>query len=88
MEYVLAGFTLIDGTGRDPVADAALHVAEGRIAWAGSLADLPASARQAPQQDAPGHTVIPGLIDAHVHVCWNGRESVLELIKRDRDLII
>lgn len=88
METVFTGFALIDGTGRAPIPDAALHVKDGRVAWAGLLADLPAEARRAPQQDAAGHTVIPGLIDAHVHVCWNGRESVLELVKRERDLII
>lgn len=88
MEFVLIGCTLIDGTGRDPIPNAALHVQDQRIVWAGALAQLPADARQLPQQDVPGQTVIPGLIDAHIHVCWNGRESVLELVKRDRDMII
>lgn len=88
MDYVISGCTLIDGTGRDPLPDAALHIRDDRIVWAGPLADLPAEARQASQVDAAGKWVIPGLIDAHVHICWNGRESVLELVKRDRDLII
>ncbi len=88
MEYLLTHATLIDGTGRDPLPDAALWVRDGRIAWAGPLAALPAEARQVPDQDVSGRTIIPGLIDAHVHVCWNGRESVLELVKRDRDLIV
>lgn len=88
MEYIVTGFTLIDGTGRDPLQDAALHIQNERIAWAGSLADLPAAARNLPNVDADGRWIIPGLIDAHVHICWNGRESVLDLIHRDRDLII
>jgi imidazolonepropionase-like amidohydrolase len=88
VDYVISGCTLIDGTGRDPLPDAALHIRDDRIVWAGPLADLPAEARQASQVDAAGKWVIPGLIDAHVHICWNGRESVLELVKRDRDLII
>lgn len=88
MEYVVTGCTLIDGTGRDPIANAALHVRDQKIVWAGPLSKLPAEARQLEQYDASGKTVIPGLIDAHIHVCWNGRESVLELVKRDRDLIV
>ncbi|GAB4413091.1 MAG: amidohydrolase family protein [Anaerolineae bacterium] len=88
MDYVLTHATLIDGTGRDPLADAAMWVRDGRIAWVGPVAALPAEARAVSERDASGRTVIPGLIDAHVHVCWNGRESVLELVRRDRDLIV
>lgn len=87
-EYVVAGCTLIDGTGNDPVENAALHVRDGKIAWVGALSALPENARSLEQVDASGKTVIPGIIDAHIHVCWNGFESVLELINRDRDLII
>src|SRR5437016_332817 len=54
----------------------------------GPLSKLPAEAAGIRQEDATGFTVIPGLIDAHIHVCWNGRESVMELVKRNRDLII
>lgn len=88
MEYVVVGCTLIDGTGNDPVENAALHVRDGKVAWAGTVSALPESARSLEQIDASGKTVIPGIIDAHIHVCWNGFESVLELINRDRDLII
>jgi imidazolonepropionase-like amidohydrolase len=88
MEFVLTGGLLIDGTGRDPISNAAMHVKDGRIMWVGPSAGLPADAKQVPHEDVSGKVVIPGLIDAHCHVCWNGRESVLELIKRERDLII
>ena len=88
MEFVVTGCTLIDGTGRDPIPNAAIHVRDERIVWAGPLSKLPGDARQLPQQDVSGKTVIPGLIDAHIHVCWNGNVSVMELVKRDRDLIV
>ncbi|MBZ0298382.1 MAG: amidohydrolase family protein [Anaerolineae bacterium] len=87
-DYVVTGATLIDGTGAEPVANAALFVHDGRVAWAGPMNQLPAEVRKADEVDAAGRWVIPGLIDAHVHICWNGRESVLDLIHRDRDLII
>lgn len=88
MEFLLTGCTLIDGTGREPLPEAALHVRDGRIAWVGSRSDLPAGTRQAPAEDVSGRTIIPGLIDAHVHVCWNGRESILDLVKRERDRLV
>ena len=88
MEFVLTGGLLIDGTGRDPIPNAAIHVKDGRIEWAGPAADLPADAKQVSHEDVSGKVVIPGLIDPHCHVCWNGRESVLDLVKRDRDLIV
>jgi imidazolonepropionase-like amidohydrolase len=88
MEFVLIGGLLIDGAGGDPILNAALHVKDGLIVWAGPSADLPADAKSLPRDDISGKVVIPGLIDAHCHVCWNGRESVLDLVKRDRDLII
>jgi imidazolonepropionase-like amidohydrolase len=87
-EYVLTGFRLIDGTGAAPLADAALHVRAERVVWAGARADLPAEAQSAEQRDLGGKWVIPGLIDAHIHICWNGRESVFDLVHKDRDLLI
>jgi imidazolonepropionase-like amidohydrolase len=87
-DYVVTGATLIDGTGRDPVANAALFVKGDRVAWAGTAADLPADAKQAATIDAGGKWLIPGIIDAHIHICWNGRENVMDLVHRDRDLIV
>lgn len=88
MDYVVAGGTLIDGTGTPPLENGALHVKHGRVAWAGAFSALPETARSAEQIDATGKYIIPGLIDAHVHVCWNGRESVMALMARDRDMIV
>ncbi len=85
MDYIVTGATVIDGTGTAPQTDAVVYVTGERIAYVGDLAGLPAEAANLPSVDAAGKTVIPGLIDAHVHVCWNGRESVLVSIQRDRD---
>ncbi|MDX1663364.1 MAG: amidohydrolase family protein [Candidatus Promineifilaceae bacterium] len=88
MSQLFTGFTLIDGTGAEPVENAALLLRDGRVVWAGPRAELPAEGGEAEAVDLTGHTVIPGLIDAHVHVCWNGRESVPDLVKRDRDALL
>jgi imidazolonepropionase-like amidohydrolase len=64
---VLRGFTLIDGTGRAPVADAAIVITDGRITWAGPISKLqvPAGAEIV---DLEGKYVIPGIINLHGHL--------------------
>lgn len=62
--------TLIDGTGRDPVPNAAVLVEDGRITAAGPAASVTAPA-EAARIDAGGGTILPGLIDTHVHVMFD-----------------
>ena len=62
----ITGATLIDGTGRDPVTDASVVIGdEGRISQVGRLARLPDGTEVI---DVGGKTVMPGLIDSHVHL--------------------
>ena len=88
MEYVLAGATLIDGLGGAAAANAAVHVKDGRIAWVGRADDLPTAAQNADSVDVSGKWLLPGLIDAHIHVCYNGAESVFALLERPRDALV
>jgi imidazolonepropionase-like amidohydrolase len=64
---VLKNFTLIDGTGHDPVAHAAMIVDNGRIVWVGPAAQLKATP-SAQVVDLQGKYVMPGIIDLHVHL--------------------
>lgn len=59
--------TLIDGTGRSPVPDATVLVADGLISAAGPTASVPVPA-QAQVRDYSGSYLIPGLMDANVHL--------------------
>lgn len=68
MATVIRGGTLIDGTGRDPVRDATLVVEGNRLVAAGRNAQVP---RDADAIDAAGMTVMPGMIDCHVHLSSN-----------------
>jgi imidazolonepropionase-like amidohydrolase len=63
----VVGVRLIDGTGADPVEDAAVVFEEGRILAAGPRAsvDIPDGATVI---EADGMSVLPGLIDCHVHL--------------------
>jgi imidazolonepropionase-like amidohydrolase len=60
------GATLIDGTGRAPIANATLLVREGRVVAAGpaSRITIPAGTERVA---LTGKVIIPGLINAHGH---------------------
>jgi imidazolonepropionase-like amidohydrolase len=65
---VLFAPRLLDGTGVATVPDAALWLDGGRIAWVGPAAALPPEARGVATTELPGCTLLPGLVDAHVHL--------------------
>jgi imidazolonepropionase-like amidohydrolase len=60
--------TLIDGTGTDPVEDAYVLIRDGRIEAAGCCASRIRIPSDYEIVDAGGGTIMPGLIDGHVHV--------------------
>ena len=65
---ILSGAVLIDGTGVPPVAGRAVVVEQGRIA---AVVDE----RAAPSgtvRRLDGLTLLPGLINCHVHLCFGG----------------
>ena len=64
---VLTHFTLIDGTGRGPVADQALIITDGRLNWVGPASKLKAP-KGASVENLRGRYLLPGLIDNHVHL--------------------
>lgn len=65
-----AGVTLFDGEAVR--RRAGVLVGEGRIEWVGPHARAPREARAATGVDGSGHTLTPGLIDSHVHLCFDG----------------
>ena len=69
---LLTGATLIDGTGTQPVPDAAILIDEaGRIAAVGARQIVP-QPLEADVIDVTGLTAIPGLIDGHDHLASHG----------------
>ena len=68
---IFHGFTLIDGTGAPPIVDAAISVRGNSIVTVGSRRELlsgPNAPRDAIVINLGGGYVVPGLIDAHVHL--------------------
>ncbi len=73
MDILLTNITLIDGTGREPLADAVVAIRDGKIAYAGSASNWKNEAGgESITLDLNGAYVLPGLIDAHVHLSGSG----------------
>lgn len=70
---------LITGRGDEVVEAAAVRVEEGRIVAAGPASMVLHPADDAvPTVDYPDGTVLPGLIDAHVHLTFRHGQNILE----------
>jgi len=55
--------------------NAAIAVEGDRIAWVGSMADLPNEMASDAAHDLEGRLVTPGLIDCHTHVVFGGHRA-------------
>lgn len=62
-------------TGLGLIERAALGVRDGRIAFAGPLAELPRGVRVTEEIELGGRLVTPGLIDCHTHIVFGGERS-------------
>jgi len=67
----IVGGRLIDGLGGDPIENATLVIEGGRVSAVGKAAQVP---RGAEVIDAAGRTVMPGIIDCHVHSTYRARD--------------
>ena len=61
---------VIDGTGREPILNAAVVIREGRIAFVGPMADVFSLPPETETIDALGGTIMPGLVEAHFHATY------------------
>lgn len=58
------------------VEDGAVAIgADGRIAWCGSAAELPAQFASWPSRSLGGRLVTPGLVDCHTHIVHGGNRA-------------
>jgi imidazolonepropionase len=65
--------TMAEGYGE--IRDGAIAVKDGRIAWLGRQADMPAGAGALTMHDGDGCWLTPGLIDCHTHIVHAGNRS-------------
>jgi imidazolonepropionase-like amidohydrolase len=69
--YLLKG-RVIDGTLDQPIENGALVTEGERIVWVGRAQALPAQYSPAAYEviDLPGRSIMPGLVDAHIHISF------------------
>jgi imidazolonepropionase-like amidohydrolase len=84
MDKLIKADLLIDGTGAAPRADASLLVHDGRIAAIGAQADERAT-EDTEVVDLRPFTLVPGLIDAHVHLIGGPAPGTFGNLGREDD---
>jgi imidazolonepropionase-like amidohydrolase len=78
-DYMFRG-RVVDGTLAPPLPDGIVVVKGERIAWVGPAEALPPEHANLPVVGAgPGRTIMPGLIDAHIHISFGEARSEEEL---------
>lgn len=59
----------------DRIEDAAIAMADGRVAWMGRREDLPSCWADSPTTDGRGAWALPGFVDPHTHLLFAGDRS-------------
>jgi imidazolonepropionase-like amidohydrolase len=72
MDILIKNITLIDGTGRPPQENTVIAIRDKKILYTGPAKDWSGALEQAVILDLGGQFVLPGLIDAHVHLTGSG----------------
>ncbi len=84
----ITGGTIIDGTGNDPLRNGVVVITDGRIAAVGPAGEvsIPGSATRI---DAGGKYVIPGLMDANLHLFLNiDLETLIKYEDRYHEIVL
>jgi imidazolonepropionase-like amidohydrolase len=81
----IVGGTLIDGTGADPVAEAIVLIEGSKITAVGRGIPIPAGSEVI---DATNKTVMPGLIDSHMHNMGLREHPKIDRAFRPRELAL
>ena len=85
-ETVLYCAGLVDGTGRPPLREAALRIADGRVKAVGPVGALRTQpGEDVVEHDFRPHFIAPGLIDEHTHLGLAGDGRSYEEMDEDPD---
>jgi imidazolonepropionase-like amidohydrolase len=80
--YLIRNVNLIDGLGGEPRPGWAVAVEGDRIAWIGPAAQAPAFAPES-VIDGAGRSLLPGMINCHVHLCNDGAADLFGQVLGD-----
>ncbi len=71
--------TVIDGNGRSPLKNGAVLIRDNKIEQVGRKSDMRLPNSDITMIDAQGGFILPGLIDTHVHVVFDGINFMQEM---------
>jgi imidazolonepropionase-like amidohydrolase len=72
-------------TGDEALTDGAVVVGDTTVEWAGKAAELPARYAGLPRTGYPRSTIMPGLIDCHVHLGFDGGSDPVARMRGETD---
>src|SRR6516165_12270577 len=72
-------------TGAETVTDGAVVVGDRTVEWTGPAAALPGGYAALPRADYPDSTIMPGLIDSHVHLGFDGGPGPVARMRAETD---
>jgi len=72
-------------TGDAVVTDGAVVLGDRTVDWVGPAAELPAEYAARPRAGYPGGTILPGLIDCHVHLAFDGGPAPAARMQSETD---
>jgi imidazolonepropionase-like amidohydrolase len=82
-EEVLSAARII--TGEQTLADGAVVIGARTVEWAGPAAAVPAQYAAWPRTDYPDSAILPGLIDSHVHLGFDGGPDPVGRMRAETD---
>jgi imidazolonepropionase-like amidohydrolase len=71
--------------GSETVADGAVVLGDRTVVWAGAAGALPADYAALRRTDYPSSTIMPGLIDSHVHLGFDGGPDPAARMRAETD---
>src|SRR4051794_2489920 len=83
MSEILAASRVI--TGDQTFTDGAVVISDTVIEWVGPTETLPTQYLELPRSDYPGSTIMPGLIDSHVHLGFDGGPNPAARMRGETD---
>jgi imidazolonepropionase-like amidohydrolase len=72
-------------TGAETVTDGAVVIEDQSIVWVGTAGELPPTYALLPRTGYPDATILPGLIDSHVHLGFNGGRDTVARMRAETD---
>lgn len=77
---------VVDGADRPPIEGAGVAIEGERVVEVGTRQEMVGRYRENVERlEFPGYTVVPGLIDSHVHLCFSSGTAPLKEIQADSD---